>query len=163
MGTSEFARAKAIMIYLPLPDEVDISPVALRGWQEEKIIAAPKLTWDKRHMLPIRIQSLEIGITPTRAGVREPTDGEPIGIEALDMVLVPALVFETEGNRIGRGAGFYDRFLASPEFRGVSVGVAFEEQVVDKLPVEPHDVPVDILITDERLIRIKTVDNIHAG
>ena len=151
------------MIYLPLPDEVDISPVALRGWQEEKIIAAPKLTWDRRHMLPIRIQSLEIGITPTRAGVREPAEGEPIAIESLDMVLVPALVFDTKGNRIGRGAGFYDRFLASPEFKGVSVGVAFEEQVVDNLPVEPHDVPVDMLITDERLIRIKTVDNIHAG
>jgi len=150
------------MIYLPLPDEVDVSSVALRGWHEEKIIAAPKLTWDKRHMLPIQIQSLEIGLVPTRAGIREPTEGEPLAIETLDMVLVPALVFDIKGNRIGRGAGFYDRFLNSPMFQGVSMGVAFEEQVVDKLPVEPHDVPVDMLITDERLIRIKT-DNIHAG
>lgn len=162
-AATEFTEAKVIMIYLPLPDEVDISPVALRGWQEQKVIAAPKLTWDKRHMLPIEINSLEMGLVSTRHGLREPAAGEPLPAETIDMVLVPALVFDKKGNRIGRGAGFYDRFLASPEFKGVSVGVAFEEQVVDNLPVEPHDVPVDILITDEKFIRIKTADNIHAG
>ena len=153
MDTPEFARSSVVMIYLPIPGEVDVSPVALRGWQEQKAICAPKLTWDHRHMLPIEIHSLQTGLISTVNGLREPADGSPITMETLDLVLVPAMVFDRNGNRIGRGAGFYDRFLAAEEFQGVSVGIAFEEQVVDKVPVHDHDIPVDMLVTDEKIMR----------
>ena len=153
MDMPEFVQASVVMIYLPITGEVDVSPVALRGWQEQKVICAPKLSWDHRHMLPIEIRSLQAGLVSTVNGLREPADGEPIALEALDMVLTPALVFDRHGNRLGRGAGFYDRFLATPEFAGVSVGIAFSEQVVDKVPVHDHDVPVNILVTDEEIMR----------
>ncbi len=153
MDMPEFEKSTIVMIYLPIPEEVDVSPVALRGWQEQKVICAPKISWDHRHMLPIEIHSLESGLVSTINGLREPDDGEPTGMESLDMVLVPALVFDRKGNRIGRGAGFYDRFLAAPEFGGVSVGIAFSEQIVDEVPVHEHDVPVDILVTDEEIVR----------
>ncbi|MDY7010539.1 MAG: 5-formyltetrahydrofolate cyclo-ligase [Planctomycetota bacterium] len=153
MDTPEFARSSVVMIYLPIPGEVDISPVALRGWQEQKIICAPKLSWDHRHMLPIEIRSLQAGLVSTVNGLREPADGKPIAIGTLDLVLVPALVFDRNGNRLGRGAGFYDRFLATAEFQGISVGIAFEEQIVDEVPVHGHDVPVNILVTDEKIMR----------
>ncbi len=153
MDMPEFAQAGVVMIYLPISGEVDVSPVALRGWQEQKVVCAPKLSWDHRHMLPIEIRSLDAGLASTVNGLREPADGEPIAIEALDLVLAPALVFDRHGNRLGRGAGFYDRFLAATEFRGVSVGIAFSEQVVDDVPVHDHDVPVDILVTDEEIMR----------
>ena len=153
MDTPEFTQANVVMIYLPIPGEVDVSPVALRGWQEQKVICAPKLSWDRRHMIPIEIRSLEAGLVSTVNGLREPADGEPIALEALDLVLVPALVFDRHGNRLGRGAGFYDRFLAATEFGGISVGIAFSEQVVDEAPVHDHDVPVNILVTDEEIMR----------
>ena len=153
MDMPEFEKSEIVMIYLPIPEEVDVSPVALRGWQEQKIICAPKISWDRRHMLPIEIHSLQSGLVSTVKGLREPADGEPIGMESLDLVLVPAMVFDRHGNRLGRGAGFYDRFLADKEFGGISVGIAFGEQIVDEVPVHSHDIPVDILVTDEEIMR----------
>lgn len=153
----EFSKARTVMIYLPIPGEVDIAPIALRGWQEQKLIAAPKISWDQRHMIPLEIRSLESGLVNTQrpgiAGLREPDSGEPVSVERLDLVIVPALAFDRRGNRLGRGAGFYDRFLASPRFRGVAVGLAFREQVLDDLPVQPNDVPMHMLVTDEEVLR----------
>ncbi len=153
MAQPEFQSARTLMIYLPLPDEVDVSPIALRGWQEQKLIAAPKVSWDQRHMIPIEIRSLETGVVRTARGLREPADGEPIPLEMLDLVVVPALAFDPQGNRLGRGAGFYDRFLAQPQFQGLAVGLAFREQVIDSLPVQENDVPVQMLVTDEEIRR----------
>ena len=163
MDTPEFARSSVVMIYLPIPGEVDVSPVALRGWQEQKIICAPKLSWDHRHMLPIEIRSLQSGLVSTVNGLREPADGEQIEIGTLDMVLVPALVFDRSGNRLGRGAGFYDRFLGAVEFVGISVGIAFGEQIADEVPVHDHDVPVNMLVTDEEIIRFAPPDRYAQG
>ncbi len=153
MTLPEFEKATTVMIYLPIPGEVDVSPLALRGWQEDKTIAAPKLAWDKRHMVPIQIRSLETGLVESRSYLREPADGEPVSLDMLDVVVVPALAYDRKGNRLGRGGGFYDRFLATRDFKGVSVGIAFREQVLDELPVGEHDVPVDIIVTDEEVLR----------
>lgn len=152
-GLEEFRHATTVMIYLPMPGEVDVSPLALRGWQEQKTIAAPKISWDLRHMLPIEIRSLEAGLVTVKGNLREPGDGEPVALEALDLVICPALAFDRQGNRLGRGAGFYDRFLAVREFRGLAVGIGFREQLVDELPTQKNDVPVDILVTDEEVLR----------
>ena len=158
MAQPEFQRAGAIMIYLPLADEVDLSPIALRAWQEQKTIAAPRISWDQRHMIPIKIRSLETDLVTTHRGLREPSDGEPVPLEMLGLVVVPALAYDLHGNRLGRGAGFYDRFLAIPQFRGISVGLAFREQVIDSLPVQENDVPVHMLVTDESVLRFGPAD-----
>jgi 5-formyltetrahydrofolate cyclo-ligase len=152
-GLPEFQAASVMMIYLPMPGEVDVTPLALRGWQQQKTIAAPKLSWDLRHMLPIQIRSLQAGLVKTRGNLREPADGDPVALEMLDLVICPALAFDRKGNRLGRGAGFYDRFLAAPEFRGVAAGIGFREQLVDELPAHRNDIPVDILVTDEEVLR----------
>jgi len=159
----EFRRAEAIMIYLPLPDEVDLSPIALRAWQQQKRIAAPKVSWDQRHMIPIEIRSLETDVVTTSRGLREPADGEPVPVEMLDLVVVPALAFDRRGNRLGRGAGFYDRFLAQREFRGVAAGLAFQEQLIDEVPVQENDVPVCMLVTDEEILRFAPSDSVDRG
>lgn len=159
----EFERAQTIMIYLPMPGEVDVAPIALRGWQMDKTIAAPRLAWDLRYMLPVEIRSLESGLVVTRPGLREPEGGEPIPLGMLDMVLVPAMAYDRQGNRLGRGAGFYDRFLASPQFRGVPVGLAFTEQLVDHVPVHDTDMPVQLLITDEDVMRFAPAGSAGAG
>jgi 5-formyltetrahydrofolate cyclo-ligase len=163
----EFAKARAIMIYLPMLGEVDIAPIALRGWQEQKIIAAPKISWDQRHMIPLEIRSLETGLVKTERpnipDLREPSDGEPVAVDILDLVIVPAMAYDRKGNRLGRGAGFYDRFLASSHFHGVSVGLAFKEQVLDDLPVQENDVPVHMLVTDEEVLRFGRPMHEEAG
>jgi len=85
--------------------------------------------------------------------VREPVSGKPIPLDLIDLVIVPGLGFTPTGYRIGRGMGFYDRFLAQPEFVGLSCGLAFEDQVIADLPVLDHDMPLSMLVTDQGIRR----------
>ncbi len=71
----------------------------------------------------------------------------------IELVVVPGLAFDEHGNRLGRGRGFYDRFLTHPDFRGTSCGLALEDQVVDSIPVGPSDARVDMLVTDVKVHR----------
>jgi len=114
--TEEFRAARTIMLYLSTAHEVDTAPLALRAWQEGKTVVVPKVTWEQRRMFPVEITSLHAGITVTGPGVREPIAGKPVPLDLIDLVIVPGLGFTPTGYRIGRGMGFYDRFLALPGF-----------------------------------------------
>jgi 5-formyltetrahydrofolate cyclo-ligase len=149
----EFVAASCVMLYVSIPTEVDTAPLALRAWQAGKTVVVPKVSWDQRRMLPIEISSLTTGMTSTGPGIREPIAGNPMPLNLIDLVIVPGLGFTNTGYRIGRGMGFYDRFLAQSEFLGISCGLAFSEQVVDDLPVLDHDVPLSMLATDQGLRR----------
>jgi len=144
----EFAQARVVMLYLSTAEEVDTCPLALRCWQAGKTVVVPKVSWDQKRMLPVEISSLQTGITSTGPGIREPIAGKPIPTEFIDLVVVPGLGFTNAGYRIGRGMGFYDRFLVQPDFIGRSCGLAFSEQIVEELPVLDHDVPLSMLVTD---------------
>ncbi len=159
--TPEFDAARVVMLYLSSPAEVDTAAIALRCWQDGKQVVVPKVSWDQRRILPVEISSLKDGLTTT-GPVREPIAGKPIPLDLIDLVIVPGLGFSRTGFRIGRGMGFYDRFLAQPDFLGRSCGLAFDEQVVDALPVLDHDVPLSMLATDTGIIRFAT-NYIHQG
>ncbi len=152
-SSAEFVAARVIMLYLSTPQEVDTAPLALRAWQNGKTVVVPKVAWDQRRMLPVEITSLQTGITVSGPGVREPIAGKPIPVDFIDLVVVPGVGFSADGHRIGRGMGFYDRFLALPEFTGFRCGVAFEEQIVEKLPVLDHDQALGMLVTDRGIRR----------
>jgi 5-formyltetrahydrofolate cyclo-ligase len=79
--------------------------------------------------------------------------GRPMPVSFIDLVIVPGLGFTQSGYRIGRGMGFYDRFLSQPDFLGLSCGLAFDEQVLDTLPILDHDMPLSMLATDRGLRR----------
>ena len=151
--TEEFRRAHAVMIFLPLRYEIDARPLALRAWQEGKTVTVPLVGHTQKHMIPVVVRSLEEPMDADQYGVQSPRGSEPFPIDMLELAVVPALGFDREGHRIGRGGGFYDRFLAQPEFQAVACGLAIEEQVVDHIPTAPHDVPLDMLATDSRLLR----------
>jgi len=153
VSSPEFAAARVVMLYLSMPTEVDTASIALRAWKTGKTVVVPKVSWDQRRMLPVEITSLHIDTTTTGPGVREPASGNPIPIDLIDLVIVPGLGFTETGYRIGRGMGFYDRFLAQSEFMGVSCGLAFEEQIVPALPVLDHDIPLSMLATDRGIRR----------
>lgn len=151
-ATPDFQTARVVMLYLSMPTEVDTAWLALRAWQAGKTVVVPKVSWDQRRMLPVEITSLQTGITTTGPGVREPLEGGLVPLQDIDLVIVPGLGFTDRGYRIGRGMGFYDRFLAQPQFKGTSCGLAFEEQVIAEFPVLDHDMALDMLVTD-RLVR----------
>jgi 5-formyltetrahydrofolate cyclo-ligase len=150
----EFQSAHTVMIFLSMPHEVDTAPLALKCWQAGKTVVAPKVSWDQRRMLPVEIASLhQTVVAVTGPGVREPVGGKPVPLNLIDLVIVPGLGFTAKGYRIGRGMGFYDRFLSQHDFAGFSCGLAFEDQVLEKVPLLDHDVPLSMLATDQGLRR----------
>jgi 5-formyltetrahydrofolate cyclo-ligase len=151
--TDEFINARVVMIYLSTPEEVDTAPLALRCWQAGKTVVAPKVFWDQKRMLPVEISSLQTGVATTQRGINEPIGGKPVPIDMIDLVIVPGVGFSPTGLRIGRGLGFYDRFLAQPDFIGRSCGFAFEEQIIEDLPTLDHDVPLSMLVTERGVRR----------
>jgi 5-formyltetrahydrofolate cyclo-ligase len=152
----EFAAARIVMLYLSTSQEMDTAPLALKCWQSGKTVVVPKVSWDQRRMLPVEINSLQTRMTTSGPGVREPEGGQPIPVNLIDLVIVPGMGFTNNGHRIGRGMGFYDRFLAQTDFIGVSCGMGFEEQVVGELPVLDHDMPLSMLCTDRGIRRFAT-------
>jgi 5-formyltetrahydrofolate cyclo-ligase len=155
-SSPEFAAARVVMLYLSMPQEVDTAPLALRCWQAGKSVVVPKVAWNQRRMLPVEISSLQTGMTTAGPGVREPISGKPVPVEFIALVVVPGLGFTEQGYRIGRGMGFYDRFLAQSEFIGLSCGLAFSEQIVPALPMMAHDVPLSMLVTDGGIRRFSS-------
>ena len=154
LSAREFKSAQLIMLFLSMATEVETSTLAVKAWQEGKSVAVPRMDWPGRRMEPIEIRSLDVGMQETSFGVREPQEGTRVPLGMIDMVVIPGLAFDSRGYRVGRGRGFYDRFLSQQDFKGTRVGLCFHEQIVpNHLPTEAHDIPMDLVVTDQAIIR----------
>ena len=149
ISTEQFQSASTVMIYLPLPTEVDCCEAILHAWQLGRSVAVPKISWQQRHMIPVEINSLETDFSTEVGGLKNPVTGVPVPLAEIDLVVTPALGFDKKGNRLGRGGSYYDRFFANDELKAPKCGLAFAEQVVDSLPTDEYDKAVDFLVTDE--------------
>jgi 5-formyltetrahydrofolate cyclo-ligase len=103
-------------------------------------------------MIPVQINSLETGFETGASDLRNPVTGVPMPLEEIDLVVAPALGFDGQGNRLGRGGSYYDRFFTNEKLKAARCGLAFAEQKIDSVPVTPTDVAVDFLVTDEEVI-----------
>jgi len=148
----QFKQASVVMVYLALPHEVDTTAVMIHAWQSGKIVAVPKVSWQQRHMIPVEINSLETGFDTERHGLRNPTTGQPVPVDDIDIVIAPGLAFDRSGNRLGRGGAYFDRFFAAKELTALKVALAFSEQLVEQVPMESHDQRVDMIVTDQEVI-----------
>ena len=149
----EFKHAKVIMIYLSLPREVDTSAAILEAFGAGKKALVPKMIWQERKLIPVVIETLNCEMEIGRFGLRNPVGNQTLPVSSIDLVVIPGLGFDESGNRIGRGAGFYDRFLADNQFSGFRCGLAFEDQVLNTIPVSDHDMSVDLLVTENQIRR----------
>ena len=149
----EYQQANVLMLFLSTPQEIDTSQLAIQAWADLKRVLAPRVTWDQRRMLPIEIQSLATDIEVGYMGIREPVEGPPVPTADIDLVVVPGLAFDEHGNRIVRGRGFYDQFLAHRDWKGIACGFAFEKQVLPQVPMDERDMQVDMLVTDAAIRR----------
>jgi 5-formyltetrahydrofolate cyclo-ligase len=149
-----YERAKIIAIYHPMNKEVDLR--GLGG--TTKTLVYPRLldrTAKTMEFAPLR-DAFQQGVF----GLQEP-DGEAISKEAIDLVIVPGLVFDVSGRRIGYGAGYYDLYLK--DYRGAIVGAAYDEQIVDLIPSDPWDVPMHWIVTQTRILDVRTSSNFAGG
>ena len=146
--TPEFQNANTIMAFLSLPNEIETAQFILYAWQHNKTIAAPKVSWQQRHMIPVEINSLESGIATDAGGLRNPITGVPVPMEYIDLVITPGLAYDKRGYRLGRGGSYYDRFFLNKSLKAKRCGFGFAEQVFDEVPTVEHDLPIDMLVTE---------------
>ena len=142
-------QARSILFYAPLPDEPDVWPMVADGLSMGKAIALPRFVPQQNLYVACRVRDPARDLHPGQFGVREPDDHCPqIPLNRLDFVLVPGVGFDLNGRRLGRGKGFYDRWLA--DHHGTMCGVAFDQQVVGEVPIEPHDIRLSCILTPTR-------------
>jgi 5-formyltetrahydrofolate cyclo-ligase len=147
-------RAELIFFYAPMPEEIDIWPLLGDAMAGGKTVALPRFDSATQRYVACQILDVAKDLSQGRFGIREP-GGHCIAVppNRLDLVLVPGVAFDVHGRRLGRGKGFYDQMLAS--VRGTTCGVAFDEQIVEAIPVEPHDVHLNCILTPTRWLEFK--------
>ncbi|MCG3181118.1 MAG: putative protein YqgN [Phycisphaerae bacterium] len=149
MELSAWAEARVLMAFISLPGEIDTAPILSAALACGKQLIVPRVDWAGRRMQAVAIESLDEGLAAGRYGIVEPTGGLEVEPEAIDLVLVPGLAFDAGGGRLGRGGGFYDRFLAGASLRAVAAALALEcQRWPEPLPLGPQDMPVDLLVTE---------------
>ncbi len=153
LDSEPFQAASVVMLFLSLPHEVDTTPLILAAWQKGKTVAVPKVSWEQRHMIPVEINSLETGLKEERMGLRNPVSGVPVPYEDIGMVITPGLGFDRRGNRLGRGGSYYDQFFSAHNIQAAKWGVGFSMQLCPQIPTVPHDVPMDVIVTEQGVIR----------
>jgi len=152
---SLFLEGRGVLFYLAMEDEVQTRPIIERALRMGRTISVPLIEKGQREIFPSILKDPDKELTPGLWGILEPHRKfyRPCPLEEIDVVIVPGVAFDEAGNRLGFGRGFYDKFLRKLPGRANFVGLAFELQVVGSLPFRPHDVAVDYIITEKRIIQ----------
>jgi 5-formyltetrahydrofolate cyclo-ligase len=147
-------NAKAVLFYMPIAGEPDIWPLATEALQSGKTIALPRYSGGEDPYHVRQVQNLTQDLERGQFGIMEPCDACPIlDVKLLDFVLVPGIGFGPEGQRLGRGKGYYDRLLAKA--LGIKCGVAFDWQITASIPTESHDVLVNCIVTPTLWLQVE--------
>ena len=152
LGLEEYRHAGTLMAYIATTGELDAAGIAARAWEDGKIVAVPKVLRTRREMSGV-LWALNDELVAGEYGIKEPARAELVAVETIDLIVVPALAFDRAGNRLGRGGGYYDRFLAQPLIRATTCGLAFADQLAECVPVTSKDYSVDMLVTDAEVLR----------
>ncbi len=145
----EYKDAKTIMVYLSFNNEVETLPIIENALKHKKNICGPKIIKENKTIIPMEIKSIEDIDFSTK--IPQPKDGKPYSIEKIDLAIIPGIVFDIYENRIGFGAGYYDKFLKN--FKKLKIAIAYDFQITEeKLPTLPYDIPMDMIITEKRII-----------
>jgi 5-formyltetrahydrofolate cyclo-ligase len=145
-------KAEHIFFYAPLPEELDIWRLVSDSLAAGKTVALPRFDSATQRYVACQIQDIAKDLHHGQFGIRE-AGAHCVAVppNRLDLVLVPGVAFDLQGRRLGRGKGFYDQLLTF--VRGTTCGVAFDEQIVETIPVEPHDVHLNCILTPTRWIQ----------
>lgn len=147
----EYADAKTVLAYVSMDEEVSTRELIPKAISEGKCVVVPAVSHDGKSMTLHEIKSLE-ELEPGYRGINEPKDRRTcFECGRLDLAVVPGLAFDKGGNRLGRGKGMFDRLFERAKCP--KVALAFDIQILDSVPVEKHDSPVDMIVTESRVLR----------
>lgn len=148
--TPEFRSASVVALYSPIRNEVFTEKLFEASRPSGKGVVYPRMRGD--HLDFIVVNELA-ELLPGPLGVLEPSGDRRVSVEEIDLMVLPGVGFDREGHRLGYGRGFYDRLLADNRNRPRLAGLAYEQQVVERLPRDPHDVCLDMLVTEMHVWR----------
>ena len=150
-ASEPWKAARTVMMFAPVAGEPNLRPLAVEILKRGRL-CLPRVDWVQKRMEAAAVQDLDRSLILGRNNIREPRPECPVVPPGeIDLILVPGLGFDRSGRRLGRGGGFYDRFLADPAVRAVRCGVLFDCQLVENIPAEPHDIHVNFLATPSQL------------
>ncbi|WP_426350889.1 5-formyltetrahydrofolate cyclo-ligase [Alloiococcus sp. CFN-8] len=144
-----YKEATVIFTFISFGSEVDTLRLIDNALREGKAVAVPWINKEKKLMEAKVIRNLE-DMHPGHYGILEPSpDAETLKPQEIDLIITPGVAFDSLGGRIGYGGGYYDKFLAEVKNNVPKVALSYELQKVEKLPLEPFDMKVTALITEE--------------
>jgi 5-formyltetrahydrofolate cyclo-ligase len=148
-GLPGFAEAGIVLLYArAFAEELETTPFFEHALELDKEVACPRVDRHERRLRLYRIREPGVDLRPGTMGIPEPRRSCPeIDPDQIDWALVPGLAFDLRCHRLGRGAGYYDRLLPLLRRESSKWAVAFDCQLVQELPVEPHDFPLDGIAT----------------
>jgi len=152
LALPEVEAARSFFVYVSCRAEPRTRELIEHWWSQGKIVAVPKVL--SSTLMEPRVLTDWTQLQPGPLGILAPTDSTALA-EELEVCITPGLAFTTHGDRLGRGRGHYDRFLEHHPSMLV-IGLAFENQIVPSIPTEAHDRPMDMIVTESRVIKSKS-------
>lgn len=148
-----YKSSNNIFIYVSYGSEVNTIKLIERFLKDKKKVFVPKINFSTREMFAIKIETLDV-LVKNKFGILEPKYLDRyIKEEDLDIILMPGAVFDLNGNRIGYGGGYYDRYLKNTDKKN-KIALAYSIQLTDEIPSENHDIKVDYIITEKNIKKI---------
>lgn len=147
----EFRAARKVMFYASFRSEVKTHDMIRRALAENKRVVLPKVKGKDLALFEIR--DFDRDVKPGKWDIPEPANGKPVKPDNIEFIVVPGAAFDEQGNRLGYGGGFYDKLLK--EHKGANAALAFELQIVLNVPSEAHDVRVQKIVTEKRIITVQ--------
>ncbi|OPJ55235.1 5-formyltetrahydrofolate cyclo-ligase [Alkalithermobacter paradoxus] len=152
----EFEDSNTVMVYLDFNNEVKTDKIIKHLLSLNKRVLIPITILKTKELIPSQIMDIENETFISTFGIREPKREfiRKVNKNEIDLVIVPGVAFDKNGYRLGYGGGFYDKFLS--DLNCITVGIAFEFQIFDCIPKEDHDIKLDYIVSEKRVIKIRS-------
>jgi 5-formyltetrahydrofolate cyclo-ligase len=137
-------KQTVIALFAPLPDEPNVAPLIDELYKICKIVL-PRINGETMEFFPYSPLAMKSGAY----GINEPQGETPVFPSEIDIMFVPGVAFTQQGSRMGRGKGYYDRYMSQKEFNAYKIGVCYLQQMVEELPLEEHDIPMDEILCNK--------------
>lgn len=156
LSLKEYQKTQTLFFYASKESEVNTSLMIEAAWQDGKKVALPR-TLDDEHLEARLVTNLERDCHKGRFDILEPHPKKTMEIakETIDCFVVPGVAFDLKGYRMGWGKGYFDRYLSDLRPNQIKIGLAYELQVCKALQTSPHDVKIDVLVTENRVLRFE--------
>lgn len=149
--TTEFKRAKIVLAYHPIHNEIDVTELILKT---KKTFVLPRICAKSNRLHCHKVANIN-ELKTGKFNIKEPSTKHPvIARNKIDLVLTPGIAFDKKGNRIGYGKGYFDKLFKTLSTDCIKIALAHDFQIIENIPAEKHDQKVDFIVTEKRIIKI---------